>query len=475
MEKNEIIQQYNNYQKYFNKRKLNDIKHIFYRKEGIRQHPFISSGNSLCIICGDICYTHILITLDEFFESNNIKPNDYKGLRDKLRFSIVHSETNEIDYDDVIKTTDSDFTIKKNLLTSKLFKKSQRKSSTYRSRIIQTTKPDNIQLDIKIPHHKLKKNEYCDICFSDIKDKFILSCNHFYCKNCLIDYVKNSMTNITQFKNLKCPKVICEEKIKEKQIEKLFTGEDLQNYYKVKEKLEGLSNPLNLPCPIVDCQSYGIKSTVKKNMILCHTAKHKFCIKCISPFHNSKCKDEAVSIIKHYKMIKRCPNCKCLVEKVDDLCNNVSCVNVYCNFTFCWICMRMFDKNHYINPLSPCFGLAAGTNNYLLVTNKYVRTFKCILIFLLLLVILPIVALFFSFIVFTFYILAFVLDGSHVKNVKFSDHRKHWLFRFIVSGFYITMSFPMVSPGYISLGLIIVVSPFVYLFRKCCKKKEEDY
>jgi hypothetical protein len=471
MERKEIIHQYSNYLKYFNKTKLNDIKHIFYRKEGLRQHPFLSSGTTLCNICGDISYTHIIITLDEFFENNNIKPKDLnnKGIRTKLRSSIIHSENNDIDYHEIIKTTDSDLTIRKQLLTSKLYKKSPRKISTYKSKIFQTntSRPDNIKVH-------LKKNEYCDICFSDIKDKFILSCNHFYCKSCLIDYVKNSMTNITQFKNLKCPKVICEEKIKEKQIERLFTGEDLQNYNKVKEKLEGLSNPLNLPCPIVDCHSYGIKSTVKRNMILCQTAKHKFCLKCLNPFHNSKCKDEALSIIKHYKMIKRCPNCKCLVEKIDDLCNNVSCVNIYCNFTFCWICMRMYDKNHYINPLSPCFGLAAGTNNYILYTNKYVRTFKCVLIFLLLIVLLPIIAIFFSFIVFTFYILAFVLDGSHVKNVKFSSDRRHRLFRFIVSGYYITMSFPMFSLGYIALGLILVISPFVYLFRKCCKKKEDD-
>jgi hypothetical protein len=209
MEKNEIIQQYKNFLKYFERRKLNDIKHIFNRRDGNRQHPFISKGRE-CMICEDINYTHINITLNEFFENNDIRPKklSHKSVRVKIMSSVVHSDNEEFDYNDIVRRTDSDFTNKKKVLSSKLYKKNPYKISTNRSKVVNTnTQRQETHISLKV-HNKITKNEYCDICFSDIKDKFSLSCNHFYCKSCLIDYVKNGMTNISNFKNLKCPKVI---------------------------------------------------------------------------------------------------------------------------------------------------------------------------------------------------------------------------------------------------------------------------
>jgi hypothetical protein len=94
--------------------------------------------------------------------------------------------------------------------------------------------------------------------------------------------------------------------------------------------------------------------------------------------------------------------------------------------------------------------------------------------FLVLLAILPIFILLFSFIVVGFYILAFVLDGSVVKNVKFKTDKRHKLFRFLVSAVYITMSMPLLSLGYIAQSLLIVSLPIIYLVKKCKGNRDEN-
>jgi hypothetical protein len=134
--------------------------------------------------------------------------------------------------------------------------------------------------------------------------------------------------------------------------------------------------------------------------------------------------------------------------------------------------MKEYEKTHYVNPLSECFGMDMFTYTNRFYHNKVFRIFKCLLVLILIMaVVIPLLILFFTFVVVIFYILTYVLDGSAVKNVKFKTENRSKLFRQTVGAIYITMSLPLISLGYIGLGLGIIIGPFVYLFRN--SKKEE--
>jgi hypothetical protein len=497
-DRKEILTYYKNFLRYFEKISLSKIKHIFIRNCGVWQHPCIVNYQNKCVICKEKRESHINVKKEEFFKTNKIYPKqlDKHLLRTKLVINIIHSD-DEDEYtqcnDDF--QSDSEFYLYYDRLTKKLYEYGCKLAESTNTKAPSMSQDVRLEIVDKVPSEmnsiggiilhnnddylsedrRTKKIQYCDICFSDIKDRFNLMCGHFFCRSCIIEYVKNSMGNISQLKTLKCPKAICNETINNKICEMLFEGKDLISYRHVREKMEGLSSQLNLPCSIPDCDSYAPKSEIKKNYLICKEG-HKFCVKCLSPYHYGKCKqkEEDNLIMKKNKMIKKCPNCRTWVEKADELCNNVTCINIYCNYSFCWICMREYDKKHYTNPLSTCFGLATGSHN-ILITNRYSRTFKCLLIFIILITLLvPLFIIFFSFIVVTFYILAYVLDGSAMKNVKMRTEKRQKLFRLLITAIYATMSFALISFGYITICGLIIVSPFIYLYKRCCNNSERD-
>lgn len=312
------------------------------------------------------------------------------------------------------------------------------------------------------------KIDYCDICFGDIKNKFILSCGDFYCKECIKMHVRGCLQNISLFKNLRCPKTICNDKIREIDIEKLFSNEEFEIYLNSKAKFEGFSDNNMMPCPIPDCEGFGKKAEIRDGFIKC-SKNHKFCERCLKEAHvNKKCiktTDYSMQIMSQFKQIKKCPNCKTLVEKQEG-CNNVTCGNIWCNFTFCWVCMKSYDKNHYSNPLSPCFGMQELQSNSRFAKHKCLRISKCLLIFILMLAILPIVILLFSFFALVGYILAFVLDGSAVKNLKLKTERKQKIFRFLIYSIYSWISIFSLPVGYWALFVLIISSPFIFIYKK---------
>jgi hypothetical protein len=319
---------------------------------------------------------------------------------------------------------------------------------------------------------------YCDICFQDIKDKFTLACGDFFCRECIVGHVTSCLNNITHLKNLRCPKSICNEKIKEGVLEKLISKNDYEKYLKIRHRIDGLYCSLNFSCPIPDCESYGYITEIKNGNLNCLNG-HYFCVKCLKESHKGKpClieQDESEKFLKNDKFIKKCPNCKTWIEKFQPHgCNNVTCANIWCSLTFCWICMRPYDKNHYINPLSTCFGMQEIKNDSHFAKHKCLRITKCFIIFVLMLAILPFIILLFSFVFITFYILAFVLDGSAVKNLKLKTERRHKIFRFLIYATYIVISLPSLPLGYWSLAIGIVSSPFIYIYKKCKRINSQE-
>jgi len=524
--KNKIEQKHLlNLNRYFIFENENSILDILSRENGKWQHPFILNYTK-CMICKEnkksIPY-HLSIDIKSFFKENKIKIRHKNDFKSRITNRYINSDTEE--YSDnfeplgMISDTgiivecrrlsqiDNEISVidcKKEARSEKgnnekdaflniptrstPFIKSKI-STTYRStynrhQTIQkeTTREKDLdkeyfsnvnekyqsQLDTNMIKVSINKIDYCDICFGDIKDKFILSCGDFYCRECIKAHIKSSLQNITLFKNIKCPKTICNNKIKENDIEKLFSQEEFKKYLKFKAKIEGYSDNTNIPCPVPDCEGFGKKINIKNGNLKC-SKNHMFCVRCMNPSHaNKKCSksaDYSTQIMSLFKQIKKCPNCKTLVEK-EEGCNNVTCGNIWCNYTFCWVCMNSYDKNHYSNPLSPCFGMQELQPNSRFAKHKCLRISKCLLIFLLMLVILPIVILMFSFFVLVFYILAFVLDGSAVKNLKLKTERKQKFFKFLIYSIYSWISVASIPLGYWALCLLIVSSPFIFLYKK---------
>ena len=81
--------------------------------------------------------------------------------------------------------------------------------------------------------------------------------------NCL-----NNLTSYTSYRNLRCPKTICNENIKEVVLEKLFSPCEFEKYTKIIKKVDGLYDPLNFPCPSPNCDSDGSKGDIKNRFKL---------------------------------------------------------------------------------------------------------------------------------------------------------------------------------------------------------------
>lgn len=492
--------------KYFNIDDYSKYEEMLNKYDNCYQHPYITNKN-VCILCGEknALDNHMDMTLEEFITIYDIQLSKYTyQVESKNEYQISNDTANTQPH----KKNESVHEIDKiEFLSGQLNNQLRKKKS--KSHIIEidnNTEIIPIKIDLSVQQNieqanflqtlrnpceisvrntesitklqvaKKKKFDYCDICFSDIKDRFIIDCGHIFCKPCMTEFVSTCINNILLFRNLKCPKATCEMPIKENNINKL-TDENLYlKYKKIKQKIAGISSGDYLPCPLPDCESYAQKKSISYNKAICIDNKHTFCVKCLQTKHtNKKCLgDLDADLIKQSNphMIRKCPNCKCWVEKQEG-CNNVTCVNIFCNYTFCWICMKEYEKSHYLNPLSECFGMSFFARQNRFYNNKLFRIFKCLLILILIMtIVIPLIILLFSFVLVVFYILTYVLDGSAVKNVKFKTDFKNKLFRHIVGAIYITMSLPLVSLGYIGLGIGLIASPLIYLIKN--SKKEVD-
>ena len=338
--------------------------------------------------------------------------------------------------------------------------------------------------DINLKNYKENK-ENCKICIGPIKNKFVLNCGDFYCKSCIKGVIMNCMNDISKFDKMICP--LCGEKIEENFIIKLLNKEEYEKYNKLYKKIEGLKNKDYIPCPYPNCEDFGKKIDVVKNLLICGK-NHLFCIECKEVL-NTNFEEQDIKKIKHKcnirydininfllseKTIKRCPNCNTWVQRDDSGCNNMTCTNVLCNYEFCWICMKKYEPNHYKNPFSTCFGLKISENSKF---QKYkcLRILNCIVIFIgLICIVLPIIIALFSFILVWSYFVIYILEEPNIKNIKIKSNIMKKIFYIIMYLFFGVISIPNLTLGYIIEGIIILAIPILSCVNTYRKKKEEE-
>ena len=327
-----------------------------------------------------------------------------------------------------------------------------------------------------------EKNEKCEICLDEIKDKFTLFCGDFFCKECIVNLIKESINNISIFGNLSCPR--CHEPINENTIKFLLKGSSLKKYEKMKMRINGLKDKRNIPCPHPDCEGFSNKEKLKNDTYECQN-NHVFCKKCLEEINpkyrkNKKkkhiCTDkypETEEYLKNNKNIRKCPNCQCWVERESAPCNYFKCSNLWCQYEFCWLCGNKYEPNHYKNPLSTCFNLAESDYQGKFLKSNRIRRIRCILIILLfILIILPIICIFFSFFLIFFFVMYFQLDGKELRNIRIHSKIAHKIFYKIFFSFIFLIALALIPLGYICLSLLIIAIPIIIIIKKIRKKKE---
>jgi len=325
----------------------------------------------------------------------------------------------------------------------------------------------------------------CSICFQEIKEKFTLICGDFFCSGCIRETILTAMKEISNLDKLSCP--TCKEPIEINTIKKLLTEDEFDNYKYLMTKIEGYRNEEFIPCPFPDCPDFAPENQFNGNIVICQNG-HTFCKKCLTILDKNmkenehKCfeniseeEQKTLDFFKKNKNYRKCPKCQNRVVREGGECNNMTCTNIWCGYEFCWICMGKYEDSHYKNPISMCFGLGEVDNDRKLLKYSRIRFCRCVLIFLLLIfIILPVVITFFSVFISVIYVLAFVLDGSHMKHTRLKNETANKFFYKIVYAFFLCISIAFIPFGYVALVIVIIGSPILCIYNKIKKKNGEE-
>ena len=345
------------------------------------------------------------------------------------------------------------------------------------------------KLKAKIQQTFIEKNDNCLICQQEIKEKFTLICGDFFCRDCIREEILTAIKKISNLDKLSCP--TCGEQIEENTIKKLLSDEEFNTYKNLITKIIGLKNKDKdlIPCPYPDCPGWAKENQTNSNIIYCQY-DHTFCKKCLNVVDDN-CREDSsnhhcneniseeekktMSLFKENKFIRKCPNCQSMVVREGGGCNNMTCTNIWCGYEFCWICNRKYEESHYKNPLSMCFGLSETNYNGKLAKYTRVRFCRCILIFILIIfVILPVIVVFFSIFEAVLFVITFVLDGSAMKNIKLKSEQFNKFFYKFAYAFYIAIGVAFIPFGYMSLALLIVLTPIFLILNKIRQKNDDE-
>ena len=205
---------------------------------------------------------------------------------------------------------------------------------------------------------KDKKDIECGICSELINNSYRvkLKCEHYFCNDCYIDYLKEKITNANVSKIL-CMQHGCGTVLETKFIKKILEGNKdlIEKYDKFLQRKKMLEQSDKIRfCPIPDCEGYAEKKG-KNKYVKCNYG-HEFCFDCGSkPHGRKKCvdiMDKEFEEWKSHKIVKRCPCCRMWTEK-NEGCNHMTCAE--CKFQWCWLCLGPYSLNHY--EVGSCNGL----------------------------------------------------------------------------------------------------------------------
>lgn len=213
--------------------------------------------------------------------------------------------------------------------------------------------PDNNKNNIIAPNN----NNICQICFDEMSSKtFQLKCAHLFCKECIMEYLKEEINN-SRVAKINCPYPKCKQQFTENNITDLLSKEYVTKYKRFIFREKFKSGPSYVSCPILNCDGYAKskKSSSKQVRLECNYG-HPFCSQCNQAWHYEEpcTNDQEIKDFATYSgfILKKCPKCKAWTEK-NEGCNHMHCQA--CEFDWCWLCEQHFPKGHYYQS-GPCYG-----------------------------------------------------------------------------------------------------------------------
>lgn len=237
-----------------------------------------------------------------------------------------------------------------------------------------------------------KDDNLCAICFEELdnNNKFSLQCNHIFCKECVIEYLKEEIKN-SRVLNITCPQKECKTAFTKDILQNLLDEEYMYKYNKYLQREKLKNNPDLVPCPIVNCEGYAnkteadnnkensdsnkVNTNVKNRLIqedensislkviskkrkkyICNIG-HPFCSLCNKAWHgDTDCEeDKEIKDFATYSgfIVKKCPKCHVWTEK-NEGCNHMTCK--LCEYNWCWLCEQECPSDHFLKEGTPCYG-----------------------------------------------------------------------------------------------------------------------
>ncbi len=98
----------------------------------------------------------------------------------------------------------------------------------------------------------------CEICFMEIlqDQKYNLNCKHEFCKECIIEYLKEEIKN-ARVESISCPDKECKEIFNDSQIKSLVAEEIYYKYQKFIQRCNIRDDNNLIVCPIVNCEGFA--------------------------------------------------------------------------------------------------------------------------------------------------------------------------------------------------------------------------
>lgn len=205
----------------------------------------------------------------------------------------------------------------------------------------------------------------CEICTDNfLRDNMLtLSCDHYFCKNCLLSYLENQIgANLISPEGIKCPS--CPEMIAATIMssilpEKLF---DYFNKILIKRQFN-----------ISECPKCKSEFESDQKQVQCPKCQHIFCSDCLQDSHEGGCDQSIIKNIINMMeesgdVVAECPGCYTPYTK-DKGCEHVKCEQSSCSIEFCFKCScyrspTVAHGNHYHRPECPFFADYNGADEY---------------------------------------------------------------------------------------------------------------
>lgn len=366
------------------------------------KYKFTSVNDAICLMSKDPetnLYNHYFISKQVQRITSDKKENQ-NGLiifeteedkciicNDKRDLHIVESKKEEIK---------SNRSKKKSMIQKDVFINKNEISNTYRSGnnnskdILEknigsndSQKEAKIKVNIRYIEELEKsfndKENLCFICCAntlDGKNSFKFHCNHEFCNSCISTYLIDKI--IDGKTELKCLMAGCPYIIEDQIIQNFVPEEVYYKYLKFLERkrYEDKINQGYIPCVFPDCEEW-IKFDINSEPFVECANGHKFCALCKEPPHpNRLCRyRELRNAVRVNSKVKLCPKCHNFIERQGNN-NVVTCT--FCNYKFCWICLKGYSRYHYFFfNIKGCPGMFSSDPETSALLNNNILTVLC--------------------------------------------------------------------------------------------------